>query len=399
MSGGSSNRIVSITFSSQRFILRVRRLESDTYHQDVALLEYLSRRLTFSVPTVKHFDVTSDSPLQSPYIMQYRIPGERFDKVWPRLSHHQQCMVALDMARFYKELATITNPSHGVPDATKSTADGTSNDLVTMESRFWIDPTRKVGRSGRVNPPLSGAEALYRRLERWEERWNKHRDDYTFAKALVAAQKVQEADAPFGSDGDKPLHYLCHGDLFPRNFMVHVPVGTDTAYLSGLLDWDDAHFGPPIIALAPPAWMWLPTYFDEDSEDGEGEDGLTSEFDVWGPLGSVEPVDEHCKEIKRLFDTVAGDGVTRHMYAKHAHFARKMWYQAHQELASTWGAAAVRECVEQLEKEGFLTGDWFPEHEEGEEGSDSGDEVASNSEGGESSDSESCQDACAAQAK
>lgn len=358
--GGMHNRIVGITIpkgtangaiphdpssSTERFIFRIPRWESGVCARNVFLLRYLSSRMSYAVPRVESFDASTSNALENSYILQHPVAGLRLDDIWSQLSHQQRCLVALDVARLYRELTTVRSGSHGIPIANQGAGDEHTGQMKIVEKPFWNEPSTPAR-----YPPMSGVDALCHRLKRWEQCWPAPEDRQTFTKAIAAVRGLEKASSILGSSVDGSQHYLCHGDLLPRNIMVVAPQGTDIAYISGILDWDDAHFAPPVIALTPPAWLWLSTFFDRKP----GEEGFIDDLDLSGPIGSVEPEEEECREIKRLFDSVAGDDITRHMYAEHAPFLRRVWYMAHQEMGGDFIESDIREQVAQLDKDGFL---------------------------------------------
>ena len=54
---------------------------------------------------------------------------------------------------------------------------------------------------------------------------------------------------------DDERFHLIHGDLFPRNILVR-PTSSVSVEITGVIDWDMAHFGPKFMATAPPLFFW-----------------------------------------------------------------------------------------------------------------------------------------------
>lgn len=368
MKGGSSNRIIGISVADTKkpalpgsasgdegqedspvekvdlpsgsYVLRVPRWGSQTIQHEIAMLQFVGSRISIDVPTVVHFDMNeSSNSLGSPYVLQRRVLGKRLDYTWPTLNQAQRLLVALDMARLCKQLMRITNSSGGIPQVEHgSKADGT---LSTIDHSF-------PGEKGKFKHTLCAeppVDMLCKRLRRWGDKFCSHDETSPYYDAIQMVRQIQSTNRTFGDESNEPAYYLNHGDLFPRNIMIEVP-GKDSAFISGILDWDDTTFTPAVIAFSPPAWMWVPGVWKDYDEEGSLE-----EEDLWR-VASAEPDDQDLKEIKALFDIVVGPRFLHYAYSADTHRAQKIWRSAYETLADR--------AVEQEVKSMYI--DWKANH-------------------------------------
>lgn len=144
---------------------------------------------------------------------------------------------------------------------------------------------------------------------------------------------MQATNHTFGAD-DIPLYYFNHGDLFPRNIMIET-LSENAAFVTGILDWDDAHFAPAVVSFSPPAWLWMTGYWKD-----YGAEGYLEEEDLW-KAAETEPKDETSKEIKALFDRVVGPRFLQYSYSPDAAPARKIWKSAYETIGKSWVESEV----------------------------------------------------------
>ncbi|KAI1077216.1 hypothetical protein F5B20DRAFT_593032 [Whalleya microplaca] len=319
----SDKQSENLNLPSGNYILRVPRWGSQNFEHEIAMLRLVKRSVAVDVPLAIHFDITNgdSNPLGSPYVLQHRVPGERLDDVWCKLNHTQRLLIGLDLARLYIQLMKITNTSGGIPDFKQPpTADGM---LKTYDYEFPSDNTE----SKNVIIPQPPVDMLCERLARWGRDYPNANGDSPYYGAIEMVRHMQATNGTFESTG--PLYYLNHGDLFPRNIMVELPT-QNSAFVSGVLDWDDAHFAPAVVSFAPPAWLWV-TAFWKDYDD----EGFLDEQDIWEVAGA-EPEDETSKEIKNLFDMAVGNKFSHHAYSPDAKVARKIWKAAYETIGKSW---------------------------------------------------------------
>lgn len=249
----------------------------------------------------------------------------------PTLNHTQSLLVTLDIARFCAEIIRITNLSCGIPDVERGQLEDGS--LTTIGRYFPGDDDDERTTSN----PQPSLDYLCGRLDRWGEEYGDVSDAWANAKYIL--QHMQAANRTFEPDPAGVSYYLTHGDLYPRNIMVQAPT-ENIAFVTCVLDWDEANFAPGVIALAPPAWLWMEGWWKTHSEEGR----LSCE-DLWMTAHET-PTNKEASEIKTLFDSVVGPEYLRPAYSPDAHSARKIWSAAHQSCGSSWVADDLEQMYE-----------------------------------------------------
>jgi len=107
---------------------------------------------------------------------------------------------------------------------------------------------------------------------------------------------------------DDNYYRPCHLDLEPRNILVSPPSLTQPQAITGILDWDSALFAPPFMSCPPPMWLWA--WNDEGEEDER--------------LANMTPPTLDLRELKQLFEYVAGATYHRFAYGPQHRLARKL---------------------------------------------------------------------------
>lgn len=350
MRGGEYNRVIGVCVTGRgiqdaletgadeaetpdlppgNYVLRITRSDEPTTSREIATLRFVKKRVSLPLPTVVHSD-GPDNPLGFAYVLQVRAPGHRLDKMWSTLNHTQRLLVALDIARVCAEIMSITNPSCGIPEVERGQMEDGS--LTTIGRYFPGDDDEKT--TINPQPPL---DYLCDRLDRWGEEYGDVSDAWANAKYIV--QHMQATNRTFEPDPSGLSYYLTHGDLYPRNIMVQAPT-ENTAFVTCILDWDEANFAPGVVALAPPAWLWMEGWWKSYSEEG----CLSSE-DFWITAHDT-PDDKEASEIKTLFDSIVGPEYLQNAYSPDAHSARKIWNAAHESCGSSWVADDLEQMYE-----------------------------------------------------
>ncbi|KAI1338475.1 kinase-like domain-containing protein [Xylariaceae sp. FL0016] len=319
-----SQAVKQLNLPPGEYILRVPRMEDyKNILHEVNMLRFLENKITIDVPTVMHFDASAGdkNPLNSPYILQRRVPGTCLLDSWEDLNHSQRLCICLDMARLCKQLMSITNTSGGTPDLELGkTVNGTYN---TRDVRFPGDP-RGYFRSLKPQSPM---DTLCDRLHRWIKKWPICYGTSPYAGALEIVKYMQATNQTFGTDAS--LFYLNHGDLHPRNIMIEMP-SKSTAFVTGILDWDDAQYAPAVVSFSPPSWLWVSGYWqNEDDEE------FLEEEELW-EAAAKEPTDEEAAEIKALFDKMMGGQYLRYAYSPDVRLALKIWRATYDTISATW---------------------------------------------------------------
>lgn len=314
------------------YVLRIPRFGVQNFKHEETMLQYVQRRISFNVPEIVYCDtgIEDDNPLGSPFVLQRRIQGTRLDEAWEHLNQTQRLLVTMDMARLVSELRQVTNSSGGIP---RFNSDCENHEaLETVDFRFPADPP---GLELRIPTGLP-INMVRDRLIRWDTRFSRPRTNSVWADAVEVVEYLHAAHGTYGPP--QPIYYLNHGDLFPRNIMVDV-LDDWCATISGVLDWDDAHFAPAVVSFTPPAWLWIDRFW-KDYSDADYID----EREIWDVAGNI-PEEKHAKERKTLFDRIVGKQYLRYAYCVDASPARKTWQAAKETIGKSWVEKELEELA------------------------------------------------------
>ncbi|KAJ4327199.1 hypothetical protein N0V84_002329 [Fusarium piperis] len=315
------------------YVLRVPRFQSAHLDYYKRILDLAGIYTTIGVPRVVAIeeDSSTANPIGQPYILQQRLPGQRLDDIWKDLNHNQRLQVAERVAFFFLDIQEATNLSGGLPDF--ETSKGSPDAIPTKDFKFVDDAED----SKRQIKPQHPADMLCARLLCWHKKYSGPGfGDGPWLGLIEMVKSMQRLNKTFGPD--TPTYHFHHGDLFPRNIMVATP-DDQTAVVTGILDWDEAHYAPAVVALAPPAWLWLVAYWSDDVEDYVNEEAL------WVNAPKT-PEDDEAKELKAVFDQIVGPEFLRYAYSPDACDARKIWHSAKESIGRSW---VVDELFKMLE--------------------------------------------------
>ena len=345
--GGDYNRIIGITLPSSdtekgyQLILRVPR-EKDLAHpsRDVAVLNYVRQHSSIPVAKIAGQDFSCNNPLESPYVLQHRIPGEDLEKLWPNLTHAQRCTVATEMGRVMRHLLSMETLETGILEVVTDNAG--SSTIVPFELKNALGEI--------IDEPITSASlhenSLHRRhftLDFFNVQFNRWRAVDLERHAGEISHSVQLWDGMLKAvqemdqlDLLKPTlkNCLCHVDLHPRNIMAEIQPD-DTLKVRAILDWDEAVFAPKFVNCQPPLWLW-----DDDADERVDEEGL----DPWPyelPNASGVPSSPEKAELKQIFEENAGAEYRRLAYEDVFRLSRGLFRLATLGLVSSenWRAA------------------------------------------------------------
>ncbi|KAN0099281.1 hypothetical protein V8E51_013056 [Hyaloscypha variabilis] len=276
-------------------ILRIPRWGTQSCKHEIAMLRFVRSLISICVPIVVHFDISNgdQNPLRSPYVLQFSVPEKRLNDIWPALNNTQRLLIGLDIARLCTQLIKITNKSGGVPDVEQGP--GVYGTLRKTNFHFPGDEEASE-KFLSLQPPV---DMLCERLIRWAEKYPNY-------------------------DGSSPYYGA-----------IEVVSGKNAAFVTGIVDWDDAHFAPAVISFSPPAWLWMTGFWKDYSEEGFLEEG-----DLWR-AAETEPEDEGSKEIKPLFNIIVGSQFLQYAYSPDAYTARKIWRSAYETVGKSWVESEV----------------------------------------------------------
>lgn len=304
--GGGFNRIVGILIrsdegaASNQYVLRVPRFEAAQLDRDLAPLRLLRQESKIRIPDVIAFDTTVGNVLQSPYMIQTRIPGAPLLPVYPDLPHEMRCAIAKELGAAFSQMNSI-----------RSTVAGTLTLSPSHES-FVIKPFHGVD-SDLGTPYRNGSateatlDMLHATLRRKRERFLVVGQEDSVRVSFYDAFIIMAIEMADLGVLDENYFCLCHLDLEPRNVLVCRPSPTHPEAITGILDWDSALFAPPFMSCSPPMWLWA--WNDEDDEDER--------------LANETPPNAQLRELKQLFEEAAGSAYSRFAYGPQYRLARQ----------------------------------------------------------------------------
>jgi hypothetical protein len=192
---------------------------------------------------------------------------------------------------------------------------------------------------GIAAPLESPLEMLRSRFDTWVAKDMKWKSK-TYETLSRAVDGMNDSTKVFESE-----FYLYHGDFQPRNVLVEI-VDDWEVCLTGILDWDSSHFAPAIVAFEPPCWLWMPDYWNDDSNISNSSEAVFMSEALLCQKANLIPENEDDKKIKEAFEkTLESPFVLRFAYDKNAVDARRIYRIALDGLYHSWvHVAAMRIC-------------------------------------------------------
>ena len=332
MTGGTFNRIVGITMigaghsANTQMILRVPRMEwLSTPEREVAVLRYIRQHTSIPVAEVLAFDYSSNNPIQSPYVIQTRLPGMSLYTAAKQreLTTEHWCTIAREIGRKMLSLQNITNPTPGLIEACTN-EDGSHSFSVCpfdIKSAYDVNWRQKVAEvtaeekeTALRNYEKSTLMFLATQFGRWRAVELRREPQgilyWDFMHRLMDAASQMDRVCCLGDD----TNCLAHLDLAARNTMVEFP--TDGSLkVTGVLDWDSAVFAPKFMSCAPPFWLWAD---EDDTEFDQNDESKANET----------PTKSHNQEIKRAFEETVGEDFLLYSYQPQFRLARRLFHIA-----------------------------------------------------------------------
>ena len=346
MKGGGYNRVIGIDIADSRgesaepcrLVLRVPRFLHARPDRDATTLSFVRKYTSIPVPEVVMHDFTKNNPLDSPYLIQARIPGNSLQtkpspSYYPNLSHKQKCIVAKELGRILGEIQSVEHSSPGLIEAgidrqgrqdyivrhleiETSAGINAESDLNTnlpfFQSRIYgADPDANEDpsdrRTGFQRSTYYFFLVQFGRLRAAELRRDPALIGWWHYYERLAIMARQMDDLRLLGD-DRSC--LCHLDLnmAPRNIMANVDAD-DSLTISGILDWDSAIFAPRFVGCVPPMWIWA---WSEDEEEDE-------------LLANNTPSTPEQQELKELFEDAVGPTFLEFAYRLEYRLARKLF--------------------------------------------------------------------------
>lgn len=313
MAGGGYNRIIGFSRAvdgqeKDQYILRVPRFEAAHVDREVAVLQFLRRYSTLPVPEIIRFEETNNNILESPYMVQNRIPGHDLYSSFPKLDHEGKCRVAKELGHVFHEMLSLHSRDAGVLVL--------SPDNKSLQAPLWIAQFTKTdkpmcpysdGPTAQTTSSMLASTFKDRKIAALERCSTDVLRSELLDKFITMTAEL-ENDSWLGNNQNS----LCHLDLAPRNILVHYAPNASVPTISGILDWDSAVFGPCFMSCAPPLWIWA---WNED----EDEDERTANHD---------PPTPELRQLKQLFEEAAGADYVRFAYETPYRLARQLVHYA-----------------------------------------------------------------------
>jgi len=307
MHGGGFNRIIGVSVTTSespavsQYILRVPRFEVAQLDRDLAPLQLLRQRSKIKVPDVVAFDITTRNVLESPYMIQTRIPGSCLFPRYPDMPHEMKCAVSKELGECLSELHSIRSVTAG------------RLTLSPSKGSLMIQPFDNTETDATVlyeNGPaaVTTSDTLRAILEHKRELAVAEGPNQSFRASFFDSFITTASEMSALGVLDESYYCLCHLDLEPRNILVSPTSPTQPQAITGILDWDSAIFAPPFMSCLPPMWLWA--WNDEDEEDER--------------LANNEPPTPELRELKQVFEHAAGPTYLRFAYGAQYRLARKL---------------------------------------------------------------------------
>ena len=346
MNGGGFNRVIGIDIADprgesvrpSRLVLRVPRFVHARPDRDVATLRFVRKYTSIPVPEVVTYDFTKNNPLNSPYLVQARIPGHSLQNnpgpsYYPNLSHKQKCIVAKELGRILREIQAVEHSSPGLIEAAIDSESGQdyivrhleisagsagidaeldlNTKLPFFQPRIYgADPDASEGPSGQ-SIRFDQSTYYFFLVQFGRLRASELRRDpamigwwHYYERLAIMARQMDDLDLM--GDG---RNCLCHLDLntAPRNIMAHVD-SDESLTISGILDWDSAIFAPRFVGCVPPMWIWA--WSDEEEDETHAND---------------TPSTSEQQELKQLFEDAVGPTFLEFAYRPEYRLARRLF--------------------------------------------------------------------------
>ena len=285
-------------------ILRIPRWGTGNTERTVSTAEYVRQHSSIPVAATIAKDCSRDNALESPYILQSRLSGQDLENLWGNLDHLQRCTIAREIGSTMKSLLALESfvtgyimPSNGKGDEKphKVIPFGCKNDNGDDWEELYLDKVADLSESEKETP----LEFFGSQIGRWRA-IDLHRNAGAIDDMVILWDKMRGIVDQMGEMGlfTSDLHCLCHTDLFSRNIMAEIRLDRSVR-VSGILDWDDAMFGPKFVCCKPPGWLW----------GFESDDLPTNSFPFWPyeiPGAKALPSRPEQQELKRVFEEYAG---------------------------------------------------------------------------------------------
>lgn len=307
MHGGGFNRIIGISVVSNesptisQYIIRIPRFEATQLDRDLAPLQLLRQRSKLKTPDVVTFDTTTRNVLESPYMIQKRIPGLSLFPAYPDMPREMKYAIAKELGSFFSEVHSIRSVTAG-----RLTLSPSHNSLMIQPFNNTETDAAVLYEDGPA--AQTTLDMLCAILEHKKELAVSAGPNHSFRVSFFDSFITTASEMSALGVLDENYYCLCHLDLEPRNILVSSPSPSQPQAITGILDWDSAVFAPPFMSCSPPMWLWA--WNNEDEEDEQ--------------LANNTPPTPELRELKQLFEDAAGLTYRRFAYGAQYRLARRL---------------------------------------------------------------------------
>ncbi|KAK0660071.1 hypothetical protein QBC41DRAFT_384136 [Cercophora samala] len=326
LGNGSYNRVIGIArqgngvTGKMEYVVRIPwNHEKDDLEKDIAPLLFVKEKTQIPSPDVIVYDSTPDNVLESPYVIQSRVPGVNAHSIIMKndeahkITHDGWCKLAYDLGRVVNQMLSVHNnkPGQLVLDSSDS------RNILIAPLQTTVGDSPEACRLDSSSQPEDTACSLLPRLCYYQRALDLEKDpEDTYDQMELLARMATD----MGETGhlDNIPHTFCHLDFFLRNMIISVNPFTHEPKIEGILDWDSALFAPAFMVCEPPAYLWNSTM------RGEAEDE-DQDYEDWHIDITFDPITEEDKKVKRIFEEAAGEEYVRFAYDPVYRLARRLF--------------------------------------------------------------------------
>ena len=347
---------------SEHYILRISRDDDSDIADHIMTLFYLRTHTNLPVPRVLAFDVGSDNVLESSYTLQQRMPGIPLNTIIKKLSFGQRRGLAIQIAQIIRQMQDVKSPVAGrigIITHIQPVTSGESSDKTPGIEAVELSLEKKLAFLTMTGLPSDTSEASTA-FEQAEAKMDSthtlqvlhfdlntnfdggdhfngtactvKRDNYPvlsffnfqfvrqmlktlqtspngalitgiYRKLMQVALEMEEDDCL-----GRQVFNLFHGDLEPRNLLVHI-CNFGEVHIAGILDWDNSAFVPGPVSCIAPRWIWS-IKEELDSSERDDED---------------DPTDPEQKALKEAFDNAIGEDFVKMAYSPEYRLVRRLF--------------------------------------------------------------------------
>jgi aminoglycoside phosphotransferase (APT) family kinase protein len=307
----------------ENYIVRIQRGTGEDLQQQVAALKAVSARLQLLIPEVVSFDESSNNAIETPYIIQKRLPGQMFTHMMKDLNLEQ----IKSATERITELVSIIAAIHAPPGELAVENATSSVDQPIRTNKFMVPRGDTI-----PSTPQEPLEHLLELCETWREfqKAGKHCFEELWDSFAAISKSLGRRGFLEG-----PC-VLVHGDFREYNLLARVSSLT-TVEIAGIIDWDNCFFAPQFVAYRAPFWLWT-------AEDASTDD-LDDEMNA-----SAEPESLADQAVKQVFMEKASADYKRFAFAPEAILGRRMHHILRKGIFGQWSMMEARAIISEWDE-------------------------------------------------